>query len=102
MRGNWGQQLLFTIDQPGCVESRDFKSMPMRDCVRRTGLDTIAAKNAAVVIDVIDLGVALGAADAVAGRVLRSLNVYAVGRTGGSAQEACYTLLQSILVALQH
>src|SRR6185437_10546229 len=59
-------------------------------------------EDAAVVINVIDLGVTLGAADAVLFSVLRGLNVNAVGRAGGGAQEAGNTLFQAVLIALQH
>src|SRR6201993_909208 len=52
-----GQHLLLAHHEIGSVETRQFESVSVRDSVGRTGLDTVSAKNAAVVVDVIDLGV---------------------------------------------
>src|SRR3954463_15504169 len=76
--------------------------MTMRDGIGGAGLDTISAKDAAVVIDVIDLGVTLGPGDPVLFRVLRRFNVDAVRRTRRRAQETGNALFQSALIALQH
>ena len=75
--------------------------MTMGDSVRRAGLDTIAAKDAAVVVDVIDLGVALGSANAIGLRVVGRFDVNAIRGAGGRAQEAGHALFQAVLVALQ-
>jgi hypothetical protein len=97
-----GQHLLLAHDQIGGVETRQFESVAVRDGVRRTGLDAISAENAAVVVDVVYLGIALGAADAVFGRVLGGFDVNAIRRTRRRAQETRDTLFQSILIALQN
>ena len=76
-----GQHLLLAVDQIAGVECRQLKSMPVGDRVGRTRFHAIAAKNAAVVIDVVNLGVALGAADAVLGGILGGLDVDAIRRT---------------------
>ena len=55
------QQLFFAINQICSVERRQLKSVPVCDRIRRTRLHAIPAKNAPVVIDVVDLGVALPA-----------------------------------------
>src|SRR5215470_10789404 len=73
-----GQHHLLAVDQVGRVEGRQFESVAVRDRIGRTGLDTVSAEDAAVVVDVIDLGVAFGAADTVLLRVLGSFNVNAV------------------------
>src|SRR5581483_4086475 len=65
-----GQHLLLAVNQIGGVKGRQFESMTVRDGVGGTGLHAISAENAAVVIDVVNLGVALGAADAVFGGIL--------------------------------
>ena len=100
--GTGRQHLLLAIDQVAGIEARDFKAVPVSNGVRRTSLHAISAKNTSVVIDVVDLGVAFGAAHPVLGSILRSLNINAVRGTGGGAQEAGYTLFQAIFVTLQH
>src|SRR5260370_20561546 len=97
-----GQHLLFAIDQVGGIEGRNFEAVPVGDGIGRAGLYAVSAKDAAVVINVIDLGVTLGPADAVFSRIFRRLNINAVGRTSRRAQEAGPALLRSILIALQY
>ena len=76
--------------------------MAVGDGVGGAGFDAVAAEDAAVVVDVVDLGVALGGGDALLLGVLGRLDVDAVRRAGGGAEEAGYALLQAVLVALQH
>ena len=76
--------------------------MSVRDRVRRTGLDTISAEDAAVVVDVVDLRVTLGAGDARLACIVRRLDVNAVRWAGRRTQEAGNALFQAILIALQH
>ena len=102
MRRLWRKQLLFAINQIRGIEGSQFKSMTMRDRIGRAGLDTVSAENAAVVVNVVNLGVTLGPADAVLTRILRRLDVDAICRTIRGAQEARYALLQPVLIALQH
>src|SRR5579859_4145242 len=97
-----GQHLLLTVHEIGRIEGRQFKSVAVRDRVRRTRLYAVTAKNASVVVNVINLGVALGATDAVLRRVLSGFNINAVRRAGGRAEEAGYTLFQPVFIALQH
>src|SRR5215469_17914996 len=73
----------------------------MCDRVGRARLDAIAAKDAAVVIDVVDLGVALRGRDALLLGVLCRLDINAVCRAGCRAQKTGHALLESVLVALQ-
>jgi hypothetical protein len=54
------------------------KPMPMRNRIRRAGLDTIAAEDAAVVIDVVDLRVTFRAGDACLLCIVSRLDVDAV------------------------
>src|ERR1041384_4373821 len=67
-----------------------------------TRLNTIAAKDAAVVIDVVDLRVPLGAGNTVLCGVLRRFDVNAIRRAGSAAEEARYAFFQPVLLALQH
>src|SRR5208337_1693329 len=68
----------------------------------RAGFDAVAAKDAAVVIDVVDLGVALRRRDADFGGVIGGFNIDAVGRAGRGAQKARHALFQAVFVTLQH
>src|ERR1700692_3432080 len=76
------QQLFFAVNQAAGIVSRQFEAVAVRDGVRGTGFYAVATKNTAVVIDVVNLGVALCAADAFLGCVLGSFNVNAVCRAG--------------------
>jgi hypothetical protein len=75
--------------------------MPMRDRIRGAGLNTVPAKDAAVVVDVVHLRIPLSARNPLLVGILSSLDINAVRRTRCRAQEAGYALLQAILVALQ-
>ena len=97
-----GQHLLFAVNQIAGVERGKFKPVAMRNRVRRAGFYAISAENAAVVINVVNLGVALRAANPVLCRILRRLNIDAIRRAIGRAQEAGHALFQTILIPLQH
>src|SRR5678815_2657618 len=60
-RRNRRQHLLFAHDQRGCVEAGYFKGVSVRDGIGGTRFHTIAAENASIAIDIIDLGIALPA-----------------------------------------
>src|SRR5258708_1662767 len=73
----------------------------MGDGVGGAGLDAVTAENAAIVVDVVDLGVALGRGDSDGLCVLGGLDVDAVRGAGCGAEKAGDTLLQAILVTLK-
>src|SRR3989441_2036217 len=75
--------------------------MSMSDGVSGTGLNTIAAEDAPGIIDIIDFRVALAGGNAFGIGILGGLDVDAVGRTGGGAEEASHTLLKTLLIAVQ-
>src|SRR5579859_3698255 len=99
--GHGHQQSFLAIDQVAGVEGGQLETVAVGDGVRGAGLNAIAAEDAAVVIDVIDLGVALGAADAFLFGIIGSFNVNAVGRAGGGAQKTGNAFFQAIFIALQ-
>ncbi len=101
MRWPGGQHLFLAVDQVAGVKARDFEAVPVGDRIRRTRLDAVSAEDASIVVDVINLGVALCSADPMLGRILRRLNVNAVRGTGCGAQKTGDTLFQSVLIALQ-
>src|SRR6266481_7770677 len=85
---NGGQQAILAIDQRRSIVAGDLEVVPVRDGVGGAGFDAISAKDTAVVVDVVDLGVALAAADAGLAGVLCSLDVNAIGWTGRGAEKA--------------
>jgi len=102
MRRLGGQHLLFAVHQIGRVEACQLESVTVGDGVSGARFHAVSAKNAAVVVNVVNLGVALGAAYPVLSRVLSRLNVNTVRRTVRRAQEAGNALFQAILIALQY
>src|SRR5437870_8834365 len=96
------QHLLFAIDQIAGIKRGNLEAMSVRDCIRGTRLDTISAKNAAVIVNVVNLGVALSAAHPVLSRVLRRLDINAVRRASCRAKKTSHALLQAVLVTLQN
>src|SRR5579872_645062 len=87
LRGHGSQHVFFAFDQRGCVVAGYFETVAMGDGVSGTGLDAIAAKDAAVVVDVVDLGVTLAARDANLLGIFRRLDVNAVRRAGCRAKK---------------
>ena len=102
MRWPGGQHLFFAVDQVAGVKARDFEAVPMGDRIRGTSLDAVSAEDASIVVDVINLGVALRPAYSMLGRILRRFDVNAVRGTGCRAQKTSDALFQSVLIALQH
>ena len=73
----------------------------MRYGIGRAGLDAVAAEDAAVVIDVVNLGVALAPADTQRVGVLGGLDVNTISGAGGGAQKTGDALFQAVFIALQ-
>src|ERR1051325_100365 len=94
---NRHQHLLLTIDQRRGVIARDLESMPVSDGVGGAGLDTEPAKDAAVVVDIVNLGVALATTDSKLIGVFGGFDVNAVGWARRSAEEAGHALLKAVL-----
>ena len=92
--------MLLAVDQIAGIEGSDFEPMAVGNGVRRAGLYAIAAKNAAVVIDVVNLRVPLRARNPRLRRIFRGLNINAVGRARRRAQKARDAFFQAIFIAL--
>jgi len=73
----------------------------MRDRVGWTGLDAVAAKNAARIVDVINARIPLARGNSVGIGIFGSLDIDASCRTGGRAQKASDTLFQAIFVPMK-
>ena len=76
------------MDEGGGIQRGQLEAVSMGDGVRWAGFDAVTAKNAPVVIDVVDLGIAFGTGDSALCRVFGGLNVDTVGRAGCCAEEA--------------
>jgi len=96
------QQLFLAVDKGVGVVGGDFKIVAVGNGITGASFHTVAAENAPVVVNVVNLGVALRCADAVVAGILGSLNVNAVCRAGSRAEEAGDALFQTILVATQN
>jgi len=96
------EHLFFAIDQSIDVVRREFKSVAMRNRIRRTGFYAITAENAARIIDVVNGGIPLARRNPVRIRILRGFNVNAIRRASSGTQKASHALLQAVLVAVQH
>ena len=95
------EQIFLAHDERGGVERGELEAVAMGDGVGGAGFDAVAAEDAAVVVDVIDLGIALGGGDTDFFGVLGGLDVDAVGWAGGGAEEACDAFLETVLIALE-
>src|SRR5277367_2153686 len=73
----------------------------MGNGIRGTSFHAVTAKNAPVVVDVVDLCIAFGARDSALRRVLGCLDIDTVGRAGCRAQETGDTFLNAVLIPLQ-
>src|SRR3954464_6977785 len=96
------QHLFFAVNQSGSVVTRQFEAVSVSDCVRGAGLDAVPAEDAAIVVDVVNSCVALSATESPLFCVFRRFDIDAVRRASRCAQEAGHTLLETILIPLQH
>src|SRR5262245_64385671 len=78
MRWRSGQHLFLAIDQTCGIERSQLKSVAVRNGIGGARLNAVAAEDASIVVDVINLGVPLGSAYAVRFSVLRRFNINAV------------------------
>jgi hypothetical protein len=95
------EKIFFTHDESRGVKTGEFEAMPVSDGVGRACFNTVAAEDATVVVDVVDLGVALGGGDALLFGILCSFDINAVRGAGSGAEEAGNTLFEAIFIALQ-
>jgi len=72
------------------------------NCVRRARFDTVAAKNTARIIDVVNAGVAFASGDAAGITILSGLYVDAICRARCGAEKTSNTLLETGFVPVQH
>src|SRR5580658_1395595 len=96
------QHVFLAVDQSRRIERGQFKAVSVSDGVGGAGFDAVAAKDTAVVVDVVDLGIAFGTGDSLLSGVLGRLDVNAVGRASCRAKKAGDTFFQAVFVPLQH
>lgn len=78
VRRDGNEQRFFTIDKIAGIEGRQLEAVAVGNGICGAGFNAVAAENATVVVNVIDLGVTLSAADAVLFSVLSGLDINAV------------------------
>ncbi len=96
------EHVLFAHDEVRRVQAGQLKAVSVGDGIGGAGFDAVSAEDAAVVVNVVDLRVTLGAGDAVLGRVLGGFNIDAVRGAGRGAEKAGDALFQAIFIALKH
>ena len=95
------QKLVFAVDQGVDVVGGELEAVAVGDGVGGAGLDAVAAKDAAGVIDVVDAGVALAGGDALGVGIFGGFDIDAAGGAGGGAEEAADAFLEAVFIALQ-
>src|SRR5437879_4400387 len=81
-RRHGSQHVLLTHDQRGGVIARQLETMAMSDGIGGTSLDAIPTENAAVVVDVVNRGVAFAARDAHLLGILGGFDINTVSGAG--------------------
>ena len=102
VRGSRRQQLVLAIDQVRGIHRCQFEPVTVGNSIGRAGLDTIAAKNAAVIVDVVDLRIALRPGNPILLCVFCRFDVDAIGGASRRAQEARHALFKPVLISLQN
>src|SRR5580658_1791924 len=75
--------------------------MAVSDGVGGAGFYAVSAKNAARVIDVVDLRIALARRNTIGGGIFSGFDVNAIRRAGCGAEKTAYALFVAVLVTLQ-
>src|SRR5271169_6628804 len=96
------QKLLFAIDEGVDVVGGQFDAVAVGDGVGGAGFDAVAAENAARVVYVVGLRIALARRNTIGGGIFGSFDVDAIRRTGCGAEKTAYALFVAVLVALQN
>src|SRR6185437_1172020 len=100
-RGPRFEELFLAVDQRVDIVWSEFDTVPVSDRVGGAGLDAVAAKDAARIINIVDSRIALTGRDALGFDIFRGLDIDTIRGAGGGAEKAGYALLQSIVVALK-
>ena len=76
--------------------------MAVSDGIRRTSLDTVPAKNATRIVNVVDLCVTLTSGNTLCIGIFGCFDVNAISRTRRGTQEASYAFLEAVFVPLKY
>jgi len=88
------------MDQGVDVVGGEFDAVAVRDRVGGARFYAVTAKNAARVINIVDLRIAFARRNTIGSRIFGGFDVDAVRRTGRGAQKTAYALFVAVLVAL--
>ena len=100
--GEWNEHLLFAVDERGGIVAGELEAMAMSDRVSWTGFNAIAAENTAIVIDVVDLGVAFRTAKSGLGGIFRCFDIDALGWACGRTEKTSNAFLETVFIALKN
>ncbi len=96
------EELLFAVNKGVDIGGGQFDVVTVGDCIGRTRLHAIAAKNTSGVVDVVNLGVAVAGRNAVGFGVFSGFDINTICRTGRRAQEASHAFFKAVFVPLQN
>ena len=76
--------------------------MAVGDGIGGASVNTIAAENAAGIVDVVDAGIALSGGDAIGLSIFSGFDVNTIRRARGCAKKTANALLEAVFVALEY
>ena len=94
------QELFLAIDEGVDVVGSKFDAVAVSDRVGGAGFYAVTAENAARIIDVVHLRIALARGNAIRGSIFSGFDVNTVRRTGCGAQKTADALFVAVLVTL--
>ena len=94
--------MFLAVDQGVDVVGGEFDVVAMSDRVGGASFDTIAAKNAARVVNVVHLRVTFASGDTLGVSIFGRLDVYAICGASGGAKEATHALFKSVFIPLEY
>jgi hypothetical protein len=100
--GGFFEEFFLAIYHRVDVGRGQLEAMAMVNGVGRAGFDTVAAKNAARIVDVVDTGVAFAGGYAVGIGIFRGFDVNTARGARGRAQEAANAFFQSSFVTVEN
>jgi hypothetical protein len=100
-RGPGLEELLFAINHGVDVVWGQFDAVSVGDGIGGAGFDAITAENAARIVDVVGLGVALTGGNALCFRIFRSFDENTVRGARSRAKKAGHAFFEAVFVALK-
>lgn len=96
------EELFLPIEERIDVVGGQLDTVAMGDGVRGTGFHAVAAKNAARIIDVVNLGITFAGGNSIGVGILSCFYINAIRGARCRAQKAAHALLKTVFIALQN